>query len=90
MGGHMDAFKDYLLHFTKTIQPDIIRLLLALAALFGFDIWTADVTQAYLQSCERLERLLFLRTSAPKFNLGPGELLQVLLPLYRMSDSGEL
>lgn len=89
-GGYLDSFKDFLLHFTRTINPETIWLLLALAALFGFDVFTAALTQAYLQACHLLNRILYLRTCAPDFNLKPGELLQVLLPLYCISDSGEL
>ena len=50
IGGHRDKYKDLMVHSTSTLQPQSVRLLLALAAIFEFDIWTSDVRQAYLQS----------------------------------------
>ncbi len=48
--GNRDRLMDMIAHSTQTIQASSTRLLLSLAATLGFDVWTADVTQAYLQS----------------------------------------
>ncbi len=38
IGGHRDRFKDFMVHSTTTLQPQSIRLLLALAAMHEFEI----------------------------------------------------
>lgn len=50
IGGHRDKLKDFMVHSSQTLQPQHIRLLLALATSFGIEIWNSDVTHAYLQS----------------------------------------
>lgn len=52
IGGHRDKKKNLMVHNSATQQPPSIRLLLSLAHASDFDIWTADVTQAYLQSTD--------------------------------------
>ena len=60
IGGHCYKLKDLTVHSSTTLQPQSVRLLLALAAIFGFDIWTADIRQSYLQASEPLERDVFI------------------------------
>jgi len=48
IGGHRDRLKHMVIHLASTLQPQSIRLLLALAAIHGFDIWTSDVRQAHI------------------------------------------
>lgn len=43
IGGHKEKLKSRMVHVSATVQPLSIRLLLALSAIFGFKIWTADV-----------------------------------------------
>ena len=69
IGGHRDKYKAFMVHSTSTMQPQSIRLLLALAAVFEFDIWTSDVRQAYLQSAEPLARDIFTRSPVQEFEL---------------------
>ena len=47
IGGHRDRLKAFMVHASQTIQPTYIRMVLALAAILGFDVWSTDVTQAY-------------------------------------------
>lgn len=90
IGGHRDRMKAYMVHNATTLQPQSIRLLLALAAIHDFDIWTADVRQAYLQSDEMLARELFITNLVPEFELRPEQCLKLLKPLYGLCDSGDL
>ncbi len=79
-----------MVHSASTLQPQSIRLLLALAAMHGFDIWTSDVRQAYLQSAEPLARDIFIEKPVPEFELAPEQCLQLLKPLYGLCESGDL
>ena len=90
IGGHRDKLKHMMVHSSTTMQPSSVRLLLALARIFGFDVWTSDVTQAYLQSILPLSREIFIKNAAPEFELDPDQCLQLLKPLYGLCESGDL
>ena len=90
IGGHWDRLKHMMAHTTSTLQPQSIRLLLALAAIHGFDIWTSDVRQAYLQSTEPLTRNIFIKRPVPEFELDPSQCLKLLKPLYGLCESGDM
>lgn len=47
-GGHLDWYKHIMIHNSTSIQPQSAPMLLALAAIFNFDVSTCDVKQAYL------------------------------------------
>ena len=42
-GSHRGKLKHYMAHGAQTLQASSSRLLLALAAAHGFDVWTSDV-----------------------------------------------
>ena len=79
-----------MVHSTSTLQPQSFRLLLALAAIFEFDIWTSDVRQAYLQSAEPLARDIFIRKLLAEFELDPSQCLKLLKPLCGLCESEDL
>lgn len=60
-----------------------------MAAAHDFGMWIADVCQAYLQSDEPMSRPVFIKRVVPEFNLTADEGLQLLKPLYGLSESGD-
>lgn len=86
--GHRDREKDNLVHNSTTVRHSSIRTMVAMAALFGFRIWTQDVTNAYIQSASQLLREVYLRPSK-EFELESTHVLKLLRPLYGLADSGD-
>jgi hypothetical protein len=58
-----------------------------LTTTLGFDIWAIDVNQAYFRAAVDLQRKIV--TKPDVLNLGEDELLQVMKPLYGLSDSDD-
>lgn len=87
LGGHKDRDKDSMVHSSNNLKQLSIKLLLALATILGFDIWDLDVKQAYLQSASKLQRSVFIKPNI--IDLQPNELLQVIKPLYGLTESGD-
>ena len=90
IGGHRDKLKQFMVHSSQTLQPTSVRLLLAMASMFGFNVWTADVRQAYLQSAEPLMRDIFIKDPVPEFELDASQCLQILRTLCGLCESGDL
>ena len=65
--GHRDKEKDILIHTSKTVKYRSKRLMCAIAAILGFNIWNQDVTQAYIQG-HPVTRDVYVKP-APEFNL---------------------
>ena len=91
--GHTDTEKNILVHNTTTLKQSSVRMLVAIAAIFGFKLWSQDVSQAYLQSAEKLMREVYLkpnrRDAEKHFHLNEKQLLRLLKPLYGLADSGD-
>jgi hypothetical protein len=63
-------------------------LLVGLAAIFGFGLFSTDVSQAYLQSADKLMRKVYIKPTE-EFALDENHVLQLLRPLYGLADSGD-
>ena len=80
--------KRLFVHDTSTARQFSVKLLVGLAALFDFRLFSTDVTHAYLQSTEELSCNVCFKPSS-EFDLDPNQLLKLLKPLYRLADSGD-
>ena len=86
--GYKDKLKTSLVHNSPTSRQYSTRILVGLAAIFGFRLFSTDVTQAYLQSAEKLMRDVYVKPNG-EFELAPNQLLKLLKPLYGLADSGD-
>lgn len=68
-------------------QPSI-NALTAIAAIFGFHLWSTNVSQTYMQSGMELLREVYIRPMS-ELDLPPGTVLLLLRPLYGLPDAGD-
>ena len=85
---HRDKEKDSLLHDSKTVRPQSVRITLAVAAVLGWRISSTDVDQAYLQSTFKWKRVVYMRPP-PKLGLPADALLRLKRPIYGLADAGD-
>ncbi len=53
-----------------------------------FDVWTEDISQAYLKSASKLLREVYLKPNK-HLQASAGYILNFLRPLYGLADSGD-
>lgn len=56
------------------------------ATIFGDDVWSLDVEKAYVQEASQIQRKSFTRPHC--IDLRENELLQVMKPLYGLTERG--
>ena len=81
--------KDYLVRGLQTIQCVSVRIILVVAKTKDFRIWVADVKFAYLQSDKQFIRKIFITNLVPELELALKECLEILKPIYVLTDSGD-
>ena len=69
---------------SPTVQKHSVRLLLAIAVHFGWDICTTDISSAFLQG-NQMDRLVFIKP--PKEANLPGKLWKLNKCLYGLKDA---
>lgn len=86
--GHKDSMKKSLVHCVSLAKQFSTKIILSIAATMDFKLFTTDVTQAYLQSMELLNRKVFVQPCSA-FPLSPDMVLQLQKPLYGLPESGD-
>lgn len=84
--GHKNKYKDQMIYFFA--RQHTTKLLVGFDAIFGFRIFSTDVTQVYTQSRESLQREIFI-TSPKELNFGPDQIIKLIKPLYDLTESGD-
>ena len=69
------------------MRPESVRMLTALATILGLRLANVDWKQSYTQSKSALLRKIYIRPK--EMQLTQQELVQVLLPIYGLTESGE-
>ena len=87
LGGHRDKNSRTIVHNASTLKQSSIRMLLALAAIIGFNVWSINIKQAYLRSACQLNRDVFIKPNV--LELKQNELLRIVMLLYGLADSGD-
>ena len=86
--GYRDKLKTSLFHNNPNVRPHSVRLLIGLASVLGYRLFSTDVTQAYLQSADKLMRDVYLKP-LKEFELAPDKMIKLLKALYCLADSGD-
>lgn len=83
-----DKLKTSLVHHSDKIRQNCVKMQIGVATIFGFRIFSTDVTKAFLRSAGTLMRDISLK---PPFDLWlkPNQLLHLLKPLHGLSGSGD-
>lgn len=90
--GHRDLDKQFMVHNITTLRQSSTRIIVSVAAIKNFRLFSHDVTQAYLQSDERLTRKVFLspkKKDMEHFGISESEILELRRPIYGMTDAGD-
>ena len=86
--GFNDKLKEVMVHQSPNLSQDGTRMLFCLASILGFEIWSVDVSQAFIQSASDNMRPVFCK-GPDEMELDASEVLQLMKPLYGLCDSGD-
>lgn len=78
----MSREKGSFVHIAATLQQIPVRVKLAVAATFGFPLWSKSITQTYLRPTSRIMLENYVR-STKELELAPNQLMR---PLYELTE----
>lgn len=90
--GYKDHEKPYLVHDMSTLRISSIRVIMSVAAVMKFRLFSHEVTQAYLQSKSHLTRKIFIRPKPQDrhvLGIKEGQAFELVRPLYGLCDAGD-
>lgn len=82
-----DAGKNSTLTQAPTVQHASQRVILIVSLVFNLSIYTRDISQVYTQSSSQLARDIYIKAPS-EMNLPKDAVLQVILPIYGVPESG--
>ena len=90
--GHKDPDKGSIVTEAPTVLPSSLRLLLSIAAMCDFEVWSRDVKQAFIQSSFPIDREIYIKPpKKPNLMAMIGEredrYLMALKPIYGLTES---
>lgn len=86
--GHTDREKFNVVHNSTTLHQRSMRIILSIAAMHQFQVWSHDITQAYPQSDSPLLRGVYILPPS-ELNMPEHTALKLVKPLYGLADSGD-
>lgn len=90
--GHRDTEKTTMVHNITTLRQSSTRIIVSVAAVKKFRIFSHDVRQAYFQSSEKLTREVYLQPKErdmEHFGITQDQILKLRRPIYGMKDAGD-
>ena len=85
---YRDRLKTSPVHNANTTRHHSPRLLTAPASTLDLEIYSTDVTQAYIQSKDTLDRHVYL-IPPEELQIDKRQILKLLRPLYQLAESGD-
>ena len=86
--GYKDREKDFLVHNSNTSKQVSTEIIASLAIILSFQIWSFDVSQAYVLSKDELTRDVYV-TPPKEFFDHKKYVLKLRKPLYGLTDAGD-
>lgn len=90
--GFGDRGKAHMAHDATSLRASSIRVILFVAAILGFRLFSHDVAQAYLQIKYRMTQAVYITPKPcdrPLFGLSDREVLKLVMPLYGICNAGD-
>ena len=86
--GHLDRLKDYIINLAPTLMRYALRVILSIASMFGMQVYSSDVKQAYIQADTPLQRPVYMYPPKGYKDIRKGMMLKLNKPLHGMTEAG--